>query len=199
VPFTDRFSLQGRGVFFAVTIIGVFTLVLSAAVQRAPYLVWNATPSVPVGLYVVAKPSFTRGELVLANTPEHIRALAAERRYLPSNVPLAKRIAGAPGDEICAKSDWIYVNGARIAERQVHDSSGRKMPAWSGCRVLNDEVFLLLPEVKSSFDGRYFGPIPRASVIGKLTPLWVQKGASTGQSIDANFAHSSSAFNSSPP
>lgn len=177
----------------ATTLIGVIALALPAVVRITPYLVWNATPSVPVGLYGVSTPSFARDELVLAWAPQHARTLAAERGYIPENVPLAKRIAAVRGDEICAVRTVIYVNGARIAERQTRDSDGRDMPHWGGCRVLRDEVLLLLPEVKSSFDGRYFGPIPRRAVIGKLKPLWIKKTSANPKSIDANFAQSSSA------
>jgi type IV secretory pathway protease TraF len=29
-------------------------------------------------------------------------------------------------------------------------------------------------DAPGSFDGRYFGPVPRSSIIGKATPLWVR-------------------------
>ncbi len=47
------------------------------------------------------------------------------------------------------------------------------MPAWHGCRPLTDcEIFLLNENVVASFDGRYFGPISRIAVFGRLRPLW---------------------------
>lgn len=168
-------------VVVAVLCFGVLAVAVPMVVSPTPIVVWNATSSVPVGLYRVSKPSFTRGEMVLAETPEHVRALASERRYIPGNVPLAKRIAAISGDKICSEGQWIYVNGERVAQRLERDSQGREMPTWAGCRALKDEVFLLLPEVKSSFDGRYFGPMPRQSVIGKLTPLWTREVTPTLQ------------------
>ncbi|NJO35955.1 MAG: S26 family signal peptidase, partial [Rhodospirillales bacterium] len=36
------------------------------------------------------------------------------------------------------------------------------------------EVFLLMEGVADSFDGRYFGPVPTASIIGRLAPLWTE-------------------------
>lgn len=137
-------------------------------------LTWNATASIPIGLYYVSKATQERGELVLAEVPSSVRALAAERRYLPSGVHLAKRIAAISGDSICADNDVISINGVALAQRQPRDSQGRDMPGWAGCRVLTDEVFLLLPDVAASFDGRYFGPIPAHAVIGKMTPLWTR-------------------------
>jgi conjugative transfer signal peptidase TraF len=148
------------------------TLTALGIVRPPVLLTWNATPSVPTGLYLVSKAAYRRGELVLVETPSTVRALAATRRYLPSGVHLAKRIAAVSGDQICAQNNTIFINGAAVAERAAHDSEGRVMPAWTGCRVLQDEVFLLLPEVAASFDGRYFGPVSMRAVIGKMTPLW---------------------------
>ena len=45
------------------------------------------------------------------------------------------------------------------------------MPRWNECRALEaDEIFLLLKPA-DSFDSRYFGPVPRAQIIGRLAPL----------------------------
>lgn len=163
----------------SVRTIGVTSLIgllaLTAGLLALPVrLTWNATPSVPIGLYAVSKPTLARGELVLADAPPPARQVASERRYLPDGAHLAKRIFGVSGDKICAESDTIFVNGAPLAQRQMQDTKGRDMPSWGGCRVLDDEVFLLLPEVATSFDGRYFGPIPTSAVIGKMTPLWTR-------------------------
>jgi type IV secretory pathway protease TraF len=34
------------------------------------------------------------------------------------------------------------------------------------------EVFLLMEGVPDSFDGRYFGPVTTAAIVGRLVPLW---------------------------
>jgi len=45
--------------------------------------------------------------------------------------------------------------------------------ALGGCRILRqDEVFLLNPRSADSLDGRYFGPLPTSSVVGRAVPLW---------------------------
>ncbi len=155
-------------------VIAACTLTAFGIFRPPVTLTWNATASVPTGLYFVSTAALLRGELVLAEVPPNVRILAAERHYLPIGVHLAKRIAAVSGDQICAEDDTIFINGAAIAQRQARDSHGRTMPAWTGCRVLADEVFLLLPEIATSFDGRYFGPIPTRAVIGKMTPLWTR-------------------------
>jgi conjugative transfer signal peptidase TraF len=137
--------------------------------------VWNASASAPIGLYRVLPENAVRGDLVLVRTPESVRQLAAERGYLPLNVPLVKRVAAADGDIVCAADDAISVNGRVVAERLARDRLGRPLPRWSGCLLLDvGETFLLMEGVSDSFDGRYFGPVPTAAIIGRLVPLWVE-------------------------
>ncbi len=160
----------------ALTLVGLGCVGLASLGRPAPVLVWNASASAPIGLYRVLAPEpIRRGDMVLARTPDSMRALAAERGYLPVNVPLVKRIAGLGGDVVCAAGDDIFVGGRPVARRLDRDRLGRPLPGWSGCRRLGDgEVFLLMEGVPDSFDGRYFGPVPASSIIGRLVPLWTE-------------------------
>lgn len=144
-------------------------------VPKVPRLIWNETASAPIGLYTVsdAQP-LRRGELVLAEPPKNVRQLAAKRAYLPLHVLLVKRVAALSGDRICSVSDRIEINGRAAAIRLAFDSHQRVLPAWHGCRRLApDDVFLLMAGVPNSFDGRYFGPVKRSAVLGKLRPVWL--------------------------
>lgn len=151
-------------------------LALTVVAPPAPRLVWNASSSAPVGLYWVRpRAQLSRGVMVVARTPEPWRRLAAARHYLPANVPLVKRVAGVPGDSICARGDDILINGAVVAGRLRRDAAGRLMPWWEGCRILSrSEVFLLIAGMPGSFDGRYFGPTGKAEVIGRARLLWAR-------------------------
>lgn len=160
---------------FGVGLIGLPTLANSVLWGPAPWLVWNASASAPVGLYRVLPANAVRGDLVLVRTPCSARKLAAERGYLPQNVPLVKRVAAQGGDVVCAAANVIFVNGRVVAERLARDRRGRPLPGWSGCQTLEpDDVFLLMENVTASFDGRYFGPVSRAAIIGRLAPLWIK-------------------------
>jgi hypothetical protein len=45
------------------------------------------------------------------------------------------------------------------------------LPSWQGChRVRTDELFLLNP-TPDSLDGRYFGALPAAGLIGTAHPI----------------------------
>ena len=37
------------------------------------------------------------------------------------------------------------------------------------------DVFLMNPRSADSLDGRYFGPLPAASIVGRAIPLWVNQ------------------------
>jgi conjugative transfer signal peptidase TraF len=139
-----------------------------------PVLLWNASPSSPVGLYAVAfSGPIHVGDTVVAWAPAPARRLAAARHYLPANVPLVKRVAAAAGDRVCAKRKRIFVNERPAALRRVRDPSGRPLHWWSGCHVLrNGELFLLSPSAPDAFDGRYFGVTRSSEVVGKARLLW---------------------------
>jgi conjugative transfer signal peptidase TraF len=159
----------------ALSLLGLGLIGLATLARPAPRLVWNASASAPIGLYRVLPENAVRGDLVLVRTPESVRQLAAERGYLPLNVPLVKRVAAADGDIVCAADNAISVNGRVVAERLARDRLGRPLPRWSGCLLLDvGETFLLMEGVTDSFDGRYFGPVPTAAIIGRLAPLWTE-------------------------
>lgn len=148
---------------------------LDFAVRPAPRIIWNASASAPVGLWRVRPDMAIRtGDMVLARTPDHVRRLAATRHYLPANVPLLKRVAARDGDEVCALGQEIFVNGRWIAVRRAADRQGRPLPWWNGCELLRGGRLFLLMDAADSFDGRYFGPVDEAAVIGKATPLWLR-------------------------
>lgn len=139
-----------------------------------PVLVWNGSASSPVGLYRVGPPDdIAAGSMVAAWLPAAARRLAAERRYLPGNVPVVKHVAGASGDRVCAAGELLFVNGRFAARRRSEDPAGRSLPWWSGCHELEeDELFLMAPGSTGSFDGRYFGVTKRGHVIGRARLLW---------------------------
>lgn len=152
------------------------TLAIASTVLRParPLLLWNASSSSPLGLYAVTSAGSVKvGDTVIAWAPPPARRLAAERHYLPANVPLVKRVAAARGDRVCAKRRTIFVNGRLAALRRARDASGRQMPWWSGCRRLRPgELFLLSRTAPDAFDGRYFGITRSSEIVGKARLLW---------------------------
>jgi len=160
----------------AITGIGITLVGFTLAFPPAPRLVWNASASAAIGLYAVTPgASVDIGDMVIARVPDPWRMLAAQRRYIPANVPLVKRVAAVAGDEVCALGREVFVNGKRRAERRVADAKGRLMPWWHGCvRLRGRQLFLLISDSPASFDGRYFGVTEGGLVVGKARLLWAR-------------------------
>jgi conjugative transfer signal peptidase TraF len=174
-----RRTVRGRpaairtGSVLATGCVGLASMAFAIFGKPAPRVVYNATASAPIGYYAVL-PAFPLhpGDLVLVKPPDAARRLASEREYLPTGVPLVKRIAAVAGELVCAGADGVRVGGVVIAHALAVDARGRALPAWSGCGALGpNEVFLLMADIPASFDSRYFGPVPIGSVIGRLVPL----------------------------
>lgn len=160
------------------TVAGVaLAVLLLPAMHRPPLrLVWNVSPSVPIGLYRIDASANPRpGDLVaLLPSPGLVR-LMAERHYVEAGALLLKPIAAGAGATVCRHDDIITINGEVVATARGRDRLGRPLPRWSGCRLLNgDELFLLATESPESFDGRYFGPAARSNVVGRAVPLWIR-------------------------
>jgi conjugative transfer signal peptidase TraF len=156
---------------------GVLSLALTASVPVAPRFVWNASASVPVGLYAIsAAGPLAVTDLVAVRAPEPIAAFLAERGYLPRGVPLLKRVAALPGQTVCRVEAAVTVDGIAMGEALARDRLGRPLPGWQGCRtVAADELFLMNFDIRDSLDGRYFGPISARAVIGRAIPLYTDE------------------------
>jgi conjugative transfer signal peptidase TraF len=142
--------------------------------KHDPLLVWNASASVPIGLYSVqptGKLAVT--DLVVARPPEALEGWLAKRGYLASGALLIKRVAALPGQRICRNGRAVTVDRIDMAAAQERDHVGRPLPSWSGClSVAPGKVFLLNWDEPASLDGRYFGTIPLEKLIGRAVPLW---------------------------
>ena len=149
---------------------------LAVLVHPAPKWIWNASASVPIGLYAVhpAGPLHV-GELLVVVPPEPLAAFLAERRYLPKGVPLLKHVLALPGHRVCRTGRLIAIDGKAVAEALESDRRGRALPAWRGCRVVAaGEVFLMNRRSADSLDGRYFGALTETTIIGRADPIWTR-------------------------
>lgn len=143
-----------------------------AAYDPAPRFIWNGSASAAMGLYYIdrsANPS--RGELVAYQPPPAISRFMNDRRYLPLGLPLIKKVAAGPGERVCRWADIITINDQPAAIAYKHDRRGRKLPTWYGCRQVNWNQLFLLNAAPDSLDGRYFGIMPAAGVIGGAHPI----------------------------
>lgn len=140
-------------------------------------LIWNASASAPIGFYTIAPAgNLEVPELVVVEPPGLLADLMVARGYIGRGVPLLKRVLGLPGQRVCRTGRTITVDGVEMGEALERDRLGRVLPVWQDCRVVAyGELFLMNSEVRDSLDGRYFGPLPAAAVIGRAVPLWTDE------------------------
>jgi conjugative transfer signal peptidase TraF len=169
--------MSRRAIWASVAGAATGLMLLPAVVPPAPVLLWNASASVPIGLYAVHRLGALHvGDIVIARPPEPLAAWLDARRSLPEGAPLVKPIAALPGQTICRQERTVSIDGVVMAEAQDHDLRGRPLLHWQGCRLIAPgEVFLMNPAQPDSLDGRYFGPLPMSTVVGRATPLWIPK------------------------
>jgi conjugative transfer signal peptidase TraF len=156
-------------------LFGMSMIAFSSAAHPMPRLLWNASASVPIGLYAIHPAGkLTAGELLVVRPSAPLARFMATRRYLALGVPLIKHVAALPGQIVCRSGRTITVDRIVEAEALNRDTRGRELPVWRGCRtVQSGEVFLMNSGVLDSFDGRYFGLLPDSRIIGSATPLWL--------------------------
>lgn len=172
---SERTRSRAGPVLILATLFGTAAVLGPALIPPKIRLVWNASSSVAKGLYLVL-PAATlrRGDMVLARAPSQARRVAAERRYIPFNVPLIKRVSGLPRERLCAAGSIVTIGGRKVATRRQRDPRGRPLRTFEGCRQLGRYQYLLLGTGQLSFDGRYFGPSERRDIIGRARPLWAR-------------------------
>jgi conjugative transfer signal peptidase TraF len=152
-------------------------IVLSALFHHAPKFIWNATASTPIGLYELRSAGNLKiTDLVAVRPPDSIARVLAKGNYLPIGVPLLKHVLALPEQVVCRSDLMITIDGVPVGEARKRDSRDRDLPVWRGCQTLvGDQLFLMNRDVPDSLDGRYFGPLPASSVIGRAKPLFTDE------------------------
>jgi conjugative transfer signal peptidase TraF len=137
--------------------------------------------SAPTGIYRLAAVPAGRGALVAACLPAAIARTGLARGYLregdcPAGAePVAKVISAVTGDVVELEPGWVAVNGMKFTNSRTagRDSAGRLLDhmAWGSRRVGAGETWLFGFNDARSWDARYFGPVPAASIRGVLKPV----------------------------
>lgn len=180
--------MNGRSKIVWVMAIAAALVVVPSFVSWSPRLLWNASASVPIGLYLLRPADQVAvGDLVAVQPPPELSDFLDERGYLPRHVPLLKHVVALPGAIICRAGNTIIVDQSIVGFAHLLDSLGRRLPRWEGCRHLTDgEVFLMNPEAPDSLDGRYFGTLSSTAITALLVPIWVHSGSAQRGTMTAN-------------
>ena len=179
-----RSRLRARLMLVGLSACGLAALAWASFVSPLPRLTYNPSDSVAVGWYRIdpfdpRTASLPRplsvDSIVLVPLPAAAAALAAQRGYLPTRVPLLKRIGAVAPQQVCIVGRSVRIDGVPVAAVLPSDRMGRPLPSWQQCRRLESgELFLLSVTNPASFDSRYFGPIPASAVLGVAHPLWLE-------------------------
>lgn len=138
-------------------------LAMPAAEDR---LLFNHTPSVPIGFYLRIQSPIEHGAFVTVRAADVAPEAAEARGFSGPRNRFIKRVAALAGDHVCAKGAELVINDGQRHERLPHDRMGLALPTWEGCRTLRADEILLLGDTIDSFDGRYWGPVDAQAIEG---------------------------------
>jgi conjugative transfer signal peptidase TraF len=154
------------------------------AVSRVGYR-FNSTPSLPEGLWKVNELSTAvqRGQIVSicpSDTPVFQTALS--RHYLSWGLcrggysSLLKPVAAVAGDQLGVSDDGIRVNGVLLPNSKALKADGLGRPLRSvnhGLYTIEPGTVWVVSGHSTSFDSRYFGPLPSTNILGTAKPVWI--------------------------
>lgn len=141
----------------------------------------NLTPSEPLGIWRIEelKRPVAVGDLVFVCPPEtsaivEARVLGYLRRGLCAGgfAPLIKRVAALPGQHVDI-TDHVAIDGRSLPASTVRDRDGEGRPITPdpGGIVPPHHLFLH-SSFASSYDSRYFGPVPDSGLLGLARPVF---------------------------
>jgi conjugative transfer signal peptidase TraF len=152
-------------------LLGLILIATTTVRPTRPILIWNASASVPVGLYLIVPKPLRIGDFVLVRPPEAMQVLATKRKYIGPDTPLLKRVAAMNGELVCRHQNIVSIDRRFIVIALTLDRRERVLPVWSGCYHLRKGQVFVLGTHLESFDSRYFGPLCADQIVGPAIPL----------------------------
>jgi conjugative transfer signal peptidase TraF len=153
----------------------------AVAAPRPPALViYNRSPSAPVGFYLRDDAQPSLGSFVTVSAPAVAPAYARMRGYDDRTDRFIKRVAAMGGDRVCARGGRVEIGRNIVLARRQSDSFGHALPAWSECRVLRRGELFLVGDTDNSFDARYWGPVRTDEIDG----VWRHIGSAPRQHLN---------------
>jgi signal peptidase I len=139
--------------------------------SMAPTIVPGDHLFVQTSAYCLAAPS--RGDVVAFRTD------ALDSSSLPKGQIFLKRIAGLPGEALQISEGRLLINGRALDKPAPLAGSnfGTVGMPWPGkgsniWMIPDNSYFVIGDNTTNSLDSRFYGPIPRASIIGRATKTY---------------------------
>lgn len=183
-----RLGFKGWSAFagLAVALSTVEYLAASPFVRGFNIPTQSMAPTVQKGDHLMAALSAywfhgpRRGDVVIFRTEDLNSPLVPPRQFF------IKRVAGLPGEQLQIAHGRLRINGAEVTEpaglRQL-DFAAATSPLLrndgEAFTVPDDSYFVVGDNTTNSLDSRFFGPVPRRSIVGQGTKIywpWARAG-----------------------
>jgi type IV secretory pathway protease TraF len=164
-------TVQNSKIMLAMATVGIAFLAVKPFINPVPLVIWNASESIPIGWYFVAKRQPKIGEIAVIKPTDWVQIYASSREYLPQDVLLLKPTYAFHPSIICRFGSHVFVNGKQVAKAKITDKMHRVLPVWKGCIALTSTQYFVLGRHRDSFDSRYFGLVEKRQVVGTAISL----------------------------
>jgi signal peptidase I len=167
-----------EGIIVVVVAVLVAVLLRTFVVQTFYIPSGSMEPTLQIGdRILVDKLSYDlhsvhRGDIVVFGRPPR------EDCGGPEVNDLVKRVIGLPGDAISLSGGHVYVDGKRLDESWLPTSEqgvttagpvGNGFNLVRSYRIPSDDYFVMGDNRTDSCDSRYWGPIPKSLIVGKVS------------------------------
>jgi signal peptidase I len=135
---------------------------------------------------LVIKPGWLSGSIGRGNIVvfRHPPGVAGDCWLDPGIQDLVKRVIGLPGETISSggpTGNTIFINGTPLSEAGWYATPGLQVGgrAITTTKIPPGDYFVMGDNRSDSCDSRYFGVIPRSSIVGKVVALVWRNGRPT--------------------
>ena len=172
---SNRWIYELVGVLVAAVLLAVLLRTFVVATYSIPSL--SMEPTLQIGdRIVVDKLAYHlhgvgTGDIVVFATP------ANENCAGPPVADLVKRVIGLPGQTVSLAGGKVYIDGAYLPEPWLPlEVRNQTFPGPSDApyslhdayRVPSGDVYVMGDNRTESCDSRYWGPVPKSSIVGKV-------------------------------
>jgi len=113
--------------------------------------------------------SITRGAIIVFRRPPG-------DRYETNDEDLVKRVIGLPGETIWSKGNTVYVNGRVLHEPWLPKGEPLGPKPITRQTIPKNDYFVMGDNRPASLDSRWWGYVPRSSVIGRVFLVFWRNG-----------------------
>ena len=102
------------------------------------------------------------GDIVVFKAPPNVKTICGD-----PVADLVKRVIGVPGDSLYSRGNTIYVNGKPLDQKWTVYKAIGSVPI-KPITLKKNMYYMMGDDHAGSCDSRYWGPVPRSDLIGKV-------------------------------